>query len=385
MTLEERKNTFLERANQIHDTQYDYSRLVYVNSSTKVEIVCKIHGVFFQTPNKHISRRQGCPKCGVEKSRVKRTKPFSQFVNQATDIHLGFYDYSLSKEHYKGAFTKIPIICPEHGIFHQTPDNHINDRKGCYFCGVERNRRKFTMTQEEFLRRSIEVHGDRYDYSKTEYKNDKTKVTIICKKHGDWNQYPGSHIRGFGCQKCGFDSTAIKNGMSKDDFIRKAEETHGVDTYDYSKVVFKNSKTKVIIICPEHGEFEQEPTSHMLSSGCPKCYVSSGERQIRLFLERNHIEFVEQMKFKECKLELSLPFDFYLRDYNLLIEFDGRQHFKAIEYFGGETEFKKRQVRDKIKNQYAKSQNVKLLRISYKEQNNIEEILEKEITCPNMR
>ena len=141
---------FIEKADSVHNFQYNYDNVDYVNATTKVEIICKVHGSFFQRPTLHVTRKQGCPKCGIEKNRISRIKPFSQFVKQATKIHQGFYDYSLSQEKYSGAFKKIPIICPEHGIFYQTPDNHVNDGKGCYYCGVERNRRKFTMSLKEF-------------------------------------------------------------------------------------------------------------------------------------------------------------------------------------------------------------------------------------------
>ena len=186
---------------------------------------------------------------------------------------------------------------------------------------------------------------------------------------------PISHLRGFGCQKCGFDSTAQKNGMTKEDFIKKAENTHGVGTYDYSKVEFINSKTKVIITCLKHGDFGQQPTAHMISCGCPKCYSSSGERRIRLYLEKHNLDFIEQMKFEDCKFELPLLFDFYLPDYNLLIEFDGRQHFEPVDYFGGKEELLKTQKRDMIKNEFAVRQKIKLLRISYKDKKDIEKIL----------
>lgn len=125
------------------------------------------------------------------------------------------------------------------------------------------------MDAEEFIKKSKEIHGDKYDYSKVKYTNNKIKVCIICPKHGEFWQTPNVHLKGSGCLKC-----AIENKKSnKDIFIKKAKEKHG-DKYDYSKVEYVNNKSKVCIICPEHGEFFVTPNNHLSKfdlGGCPKC------------------------------------------------------------------------------------------------------------------
>lgn len=117
-------------------------------------------------------------------------------------------------------------------------------------------------TKEEFINKAVKIHGDRYNYSKVNYKNHKTKVKIICKKHGEFLQTPESHLRGYGCRICTKYTTGI--------FIEKAKAVHD-DKYDYIRVDYKNSKTKVKIICKEHGEFFQIPAKHLFGNGCPKC------------------------------------------------------------------------------------------------------------------
>ena len=126
------------------------------------------------------------------------------------------------------------------------------------------------MTKEEFVMRAKAVHGDKYDYTKTTYKNNKFKITVICPTHGEFEQTPLNHLRGRGCRKCGFDLIHDKNRVLVDDFIKKTKEVHG-DKYDYSKVVYKSSREKVCIICPEHGEFWQTPSNHLSGRGCRKC------------------------------------------------------------------------------------------------------------------
>ena len=126
------------------------------------------------------------------------------------------------------------------------------------------------MTTEEFIQKAQRVHGNKYDYSKVEYVASKTKVCIICPKHGEFWQIPNSHLRGIGCSKCGKESAAKLQTATKDSFIERAKQMHG-SQYDYSKVQYINSATKVCIICKQHGEFWQRPYAHTQGAGCPLC------------------------------------------------------------------------------------------------------------------
>ena len=144
------------------------------------------------------------------------------------------------------------------------------------------------LTQNEFIARAKEIHGDKYDYSKVEYKNSKTPVCIICSEHGEFWQRPDSHLHGQGCMECGG-----RNKMTTETFITKARKVHG-DKYDYSKVEYVNNHTKVTIICPEHGPFQQSPMKHLVGRGCPHCGVEarSKTRKSRTTLD----DFIKQAK-----------------------------------------------------------------------------------------
>ena len=241
---------FIEKANEVHGGKYDYSKVVYRNSYTKVIIICPIHGEFEQLPSSHLSSR-GCPKCaGITKSNTE------EFIKKANEVHGGKYGYS--KVNYVNNRTKVTIICPIHGEFEQVPSSHLNGH-GCPKCGETKS------NTEEFIEKANEVHGGKYGYSKVNYVNVKTKVTIICQKHGEFEQLPNNHLRGAGCPKCA--GTAKSN---TEEFIEKANEIHGLK-YDYSKINYVNSRTKVTIICQKHGEFEQLPSNHLSGRGCPKC------------------------------------------------------------------------------------------------------------------
>lgn len=164
-----------------------------------------------------------------------------KFVARAKQKHGDKYDYSKVK--YVNNRTKVCIICPEHGEFWQTPNIHLRGAD-CPKCVG-----KGTISTEEFIARSYEVHGDKYDYSKVEYKTANAKVCIICPEHGEFWQTPRSHLRGAGCPSC-----SGNKKMTAEEFIVKAREVHG-NKYDYSKVEYINNNKKVCIICPEHGEY----------------------------------------------------------------------------------------------------------------------------------
>jgi very-short-patch-repair endonuclease len=230
------------------------------------------------------------------------------------------------------------------------------------------------LTTEEYIMKAIEVHGNTYDYSNVVYVNRRTNVKITCKKHGDFKLKPVDHLSGCGCPKCRSEKIGNMFRLKKSEFIEKAKLIHG-DNYSYENVDYKNTELKVCIVCSKHGMFFQTPHKHLSGSGCPICNESSGERKIRRYLEENNILFEQQKRFDDCRNTFELPFDFYLPKQNVLIEYDGRQHYEPVKAFGGEESFEKRKENDMIKNSFAKKSGIDLIRIPYFEYNNVEQIL----------
>ncbi len=183
---------------------------------------------------------------------------------------------------------------------------------------------------------------------------------------------PSAHLSGRGCSKCVIDVT---NSM---EFIKKSNNIHN-NKYDYSLIKYKKTNIKVKIICKTHGEFEQLPLSHLKGKGCSKCTSSKGEEMIMNILSFNNIDYISQKTFTDCKNVLPLPFDFYLPEQNICIEFDGKQHFEPIEWFGGSDAFESLKERDEIKNKFCLSNNIDLLRIAYYDYDNIEHIIRSKI------
>ena len=216
----------------------------------------------------------------------------SHFIEKAKSVHGERYGYSLVN--YKDTKTKVEIICKEHGKFLQNPKDHLRG-KGCKMCGYDKRREKYSLSKDEFVEKAKSVHGDKYDYSLVNYTNAKTKIEIICPLHGSFFQLPYNHLNGKGCKKCGHAIGSEKSSLSKDEFIKKANEVHN-NLYDYSKVEYKNYKTKVEIICTEHGSFFQTPNNHLSGKGCKECGMMSTIDFIQENFTSNTEDFIKKSK-----------------------------------------------------------------------------------------
>lgn len=225
----------------------------------------------------------------------------------------------------------------------------------------------------EFINRAKIIHGNRYDYSKVNYVNSKTKVCIICREHGEFYQTPDNHINvKNGCPKC---AGVIKS--TTEEFVNNARLIHE-DKYDYSKVEYINAKTKVCIICPEHGEFYQTPNAHTSTQkqGCPKCNKKSVlENMVKEELDKLSIKYIEQYKpsfLKNGKGWQSL--DFYLPECNIAIECQGKQHYG----YGGwskKFDFDEQLERDRRKHELCEHNGIKIIYFSkMKTENSISDL-----------
>lgn len=191
----------IQKANEIHNSQYDYSRVNYVDAVTKVEIICRHHGSFWQSPKVHIYSKGGCKQCAND--RIRGVFDYEK----AKRLHLDTYDYS--NVTYVNTDTKVEIICPVHGSFWQTPYHHINRKLGCEACKGAKIAALKKMSHEEFVRRATSVHGNKYDYTNTSIVNGHTKVAIGCPAHGLFYQTPTNHLDNEnGCPQCGYNVSA---------------------------------------------------------------------------------------------------------------------------------------------------------------------------------
>lgn len=229
------------------------------------------------------------------------------------------------------------------------------------------NREK-RLSTESWINKAERVHGSKYDYSATMYTTARAKLKIICPKHGEQEMLPHVHIRGYGCGKCGKEQINISNGnqLSQEEFLNRVNNIEGLS---FEKTVYKTKRQNVIVTCKIHGDYETKAEMLLKGHGCRKCSSvnSKGELFIRNYLNCNKITFLEQVKFSDCisSSNRKLSFDFYIPFLNTCIEYDGKQHFQEVKYWGGKEGLEKRQLNDKIKTEFCKDKNINLLRITY--------------------
>lgn len=506
--MDNKNEEFIKKAKNIHGDIYDYSLVDYKNNRTKIKIICPKHGIFEQTPDKHINRKQGCPVCGgtkklskeefLEKAKIlynelfeysllnfknvhdhitiictkhgefkekpyihlnsntcegcKKEKILNNYINECSIIHDNKYDYTLIKN-YINCYEKVEIICPEHGIFLQALHSH-KQGVGCPKCHIDkitkdetkekRKRKIIPKIKKEYILKEIKnknilnnyieecnkIHNNKFDYSLVKYDGKFNKIKIICPKHGIFLQDASSHKNGIGCFLCS------SNKSNSEEFILKANKIHN-NLYDYNLVDYKNNKTKVIIICHRHGEFEQQPNNHLNGQGCEKCMRESRILPITSFILRSNIihnnlydyslvkyksihdkveiichihgkfnqlaychldgqgcpkckspkgekEILKYLNFKNIEYKFQKKilvndtffiYDFYLPKYNLFIEYDGEQHFMNIKFFGGIKRLSERINNDFQKDKYCLLNDINILRIPHWDFKNIENLL----------
>jgi hypothetical protein len=291
-----------------------------------------------------------------------------EFIKKSILKHVNKYDYS--KTFYSGSKKKVIIICNIHGEFIQTASDHLSGC-GCPKCDPTKS-----LGSYKFIEKSIEIHGNKYDYSKVRYgKNNYDLVEIMCKDHGSFTQRPWAHLRGQGCPDCSNNKL-----ITNKEFIEKSIEMHG-NKYDYTLTNYSGRRKYVNIICKKHGVFKQLSRLHLEGYGCKKCKTSKLEDYLTERLIEIKEPFERDKKFKDCKNKKPLPFDFYLPIRNMLIECDGIQHRKPINHFGGEERFEYQKNNDNIKTKWCEKRKIKLNRVKDKSEIDklINEIKEKEI------
>jgi len=287
----------------------------------------------------------------------RKTTNKTKFIRKAKKIYGNKYLYS--KIEYKGSKDKLNIVCRKHGEFSVTPTDHLSKGYECSECKKEER-------IDSYIKDIRKKYKNKYEYDFSGVKTIASRIKIKCETHGEFTLPLDRHMRGQECPKC---ENEIK--LTPIRFKKRADIIHK-ERYDYSKI--KNVKGSVDIICSIHGVFSVDPKKHLKGIGCPKCGISKGEARVEQYLIENNIEYVREKIFDGLDKK---RFDFYLSKKNVVIEYDGVQHFKAIEFFGGEKGLEKIKTNDKLKDSFCRNKNIKVLRIPYTDYDNIYNILKK--------
>lgn len=310
----------------------------YKGALTKINHKCKNGHVYGQLPSSHL-QGVGCPTCGWVASNNKRRKTNRDYLKECKDRGL-----DLPIEDYVNAMTKIKHKCNKGHIYLQKPNTHLRGI-GCSICYGNKNK-----TSKEYKR---ECKDRGYDLPIEDYVNAKTKINHKCKYGHIYLQKPNDHLQGYGCPVC--------KKKSHEEYIKECKEK-GLDlpAEDYI-----DAKTKIKHKCNKGHVYKQLPSAHLHGQGCSICRESHGEKFIRNYLDKNNIKYEAQKTFKNLKDRKQLSYDFYISDCNILIEYQGIQHYVADEYFGGRERFKKQHHHDNLKRKYAKDNGYKLLELHY--------------------
>jgi len=408
-------NNVLKKFKEIHNITYDYSKFIYYGYKEKSIIICNIHGEFLQSPAKHLAG-QGCKICNSRYS-------IEEIKSKLYEIHQNKYEFifndlivdtsskikikcshgikemkiryllqgqgciyckgkkwkesdlriKLSKIHsdliYNDGFMigkYLNVICKEHGNFNIKKDRHLSGQ-GCPKCS---KRKKYD--NNFFIDSITKNFKELYSYDNCFFKSFSEKVIITCKKHGDFESYPSYLLNGNGCSLCRNEN----NSYSQEEFLEKCIEKH--PEIDHSILNYKGTNSKIKLICKKHGIFEQKAGYYLnYSKGCKYCNETKGEKQIRMYLENKKLEYKQQYK------NYGFIFDFFIPSHNTYIEFNGRQHYEPIEFFGGSVSYNKQLLKDKLKDEILKDKNIKLIKIGYWQMSKIDTILKKELIDEN--
>ena len=330
----------------------------YQTTNTAVEHYCEIHNFLFNIRPADALRGKGCKYCKSDKIKVAISKTEDEYVtelaikNPTVRLTGPYLGYDISTEHY----------CLLHNITWKARPGNILNGKGCWQCRSEKIGDKLRKPEDVYVK-ELYIKNTDIEFA-GEYIDSKTPVRHYCKKHEIYfNITPISALRGAGCHKCGSERLSISQRKSEEQYIMELQEKHPNIILDAEYVGGHVNTPHKCLVCG--CEWSPRPSNLLTGYGCPGCNQSKGEKQVETWLQNHEIIFVPQYKFDDCCDKKPLPFDFYLPDYNLCIEYQGQQHYDAIEYFGGEKSLKYTQHHDKIKKNYCINNNIQLIYIPY--------------------
>lgn len=372
-----RSNTkeFIEKCLNFGLIEFDYSKVNYINNSTKVSIGCPKHGFFEITPNEFLSKNQKikCPTCRNE----IRFQKYGHFKLKYTEkeyldkIHKNLknenINLDLSDLRHSYATEKIKIHCNIHGDFYIAANSFV-EYCDCKYCKKERTKKELNLKKMNVFLEKAKKKYPNIDYSiiKPCEKEKTEQYDIICPEHGKVRVFSDTFLKK-GCPFCDDPNVKYRHtrrDYTQEQFLYEIKKVYG-DKFDTSNTVYKNWNTKVKLVCPKHGEFLREPWRLIKEHrGCPKCNESLIEKDLMKYLDEIKLKYVYQYRNKEILGLKTL--DFFLPDYNIAIECHGRQHFFENSIFNIQNLTREEIINhDKEKYNMCLEKNLKVFYFSY--------------------
>ena len=350
----------------------------YCGAKSIIKVICpkghEPYEVSYATITRGNRASCGCPTCKKNK-KSKAVQDRVKFETVREYVKEYGYELLTEEQDYKGVSNPIFIQCPNNHRFNisfhdfkKRKRNGKNTLNKCEFCFKEERIRKLKEKCDSL----------NYTLLTTEYTGKNQKIDIICDKGHEWHPLYDGFIRGKAkCLICNNELLGERQKLPWNKVIYPFNK-EGYKVLSQERE-YKNNQSKLKVICPKKHEYEVSYSNFLKGNRCPICNSSKGEEKVKNILEQYNVLFKGQYKFKDCKFYHVLAFDFYLPDYNCCIEYDGKQHYESVEFFGGYDGFVNTKIRDTIKNIYCDKNNIKLIRIPYWEFDNIEKILTKEL------
>lgn len=330
----------------------------YIDATTPILHYCIKHDLYWKIcPNNALIRNR-CPECGKESHYELSSKSHDDYV----------YELSIKNPNievvgqYVDCKTKIMHHCLIHDIYWETYPSNALKGCGCVECGKYKISNNFLKTHSEYVK-ELEIENPNIVVLE-KYINMRTPILHKCLIHKtEWVVSPSTTLQGCGCPKCRGEKISEKQLKTHEQYVVELNISNPAIVVLEQYI---NTKTPILHKClRDENEWYISPSNALMGYGCPRCHESKGERKIRLWLEKHNIDYNFQYPFENCRDNKPLPFDFYLPNYNMCIEYDGKQHFEPIEHFGGQEAFEITVKHDNIKNEYCKDNGILLLRIPY--------------------
>jgi len=351
---------FRKKVEDKYGNKYTYDFSEYKSVDHQLTFNCELHGSFKRAPY-YFLKGQYCSFCKAQED----------FIEKANKKYNFKYDYTPTI--YFDRNTPVKFICSKHGLVEQTPMGHLRKNSvGCPICGKElSSKNKIETTKKNYIDFLISKYGNKFDYSITEYKGINTKIKVKCNTCG--SIITKSPFKKINCFNCYLNSIT----KSTEAFKLEIERIFGKDTFDLSKVEYRNARKPVIVKCLKCGrEFLKTPGNMLKGKGCKYCKIYKGEKAIELYLNKIDVGYNRYKKYPDLKDVNPLDYDFYIEKDNLLIEYNGIQHYEFNCFFHKNLhDFHRQLHHDWLKRKYAKDNDINLLVIPYWQFDEIEDIL----------
>ena len=255
----------LEQFKEVHGDEFDYSKVVYVDTHTPIEVRCKKHDyTFYPTPKNHKNGAK-CKICGREAQTEKARKSKEQFIKEMFNLYGDKYD--VSNINYVNTKTEVEVLCRDHGTFYKKPFDLLAGH-ACKQCSKRAHTK--SSNKDIFIEEARKVYGDKDDYTNTNIISARDKISVTCTKHNcTFEKEIKTYLEGWGCPECSAENYRKLRAIPKEEYYRRANEAHDYKyTYDDDYIT---SKHAITFYCKEHGRQRRNSYNHLNGAGCQKC------------------------------------------------------------------------------------------------------------------